>query len=380
MDDSRALLETVGRIYETVLDADAESVWLDMLRDRIGAEHAALSDASGGALLTHFSRLDPGMRTLARRLASATMFDPSLACMPARAACRMSDYFPLREMVRTEFYQELILPLHGGHGLAFTWRHRHGHAAIAVCRDATRGRDFSDRDLALLQPVLYHLHNAWRLRSRLLAGETALHRVHAVLDALEEGVVIVGDDGRVHHLNAAARAILDEGNALRLDRHGLRAANAQVDQRLQALLRNASRIAQDGRRMRTDADAPLEGRTTLAVARDPPLHPLLLAAAPACGLAGPFDDPLFADAVVLLLRDPDRESSGGIDALMDAFGLTRREAELAVALKDGHSLSVSAVRLGITEGTARQYLKGIFSKTGTHRQTDLAILLLRSLS
>lgn len=57
----------------------------------------------------------------------------------------------------------------------------------------------------------------------------------------------------------------------------------------------------------------------------------------------------------------------------------RREAELALALKRGQPLSVCAVTLGITEGTARQYLKSIFLKTGVQRQAELVKLLLLTL-
>ena len=45
---------------------------------------------------------------------------------------------------------------------------------------------------------------------------------------------------------------------------------------------------------------------------------------------------------------------------------------------DIHRISGQPLRLGLTEGSARQYLKRIFAKTGTRRQPDLERRFLRS--
>lgn len=53
------------------------------------------------------------------------------------------------------------------------------------------------------------------------------------------------------------------------------------------------------------------------------------------------------------------------------FDLTPAQAQLAALLHDGASVKQAASQLGITEGSARQYLRRIFAKTGTNRQIDL---------
>lgn len=53
------------------------------------------------------------------------------------------------------------------------------------------------------------------------------------------------------------------------------------------------------------------------------------------------------------------------------FELTPAQAQLAALLYDGTSVKQAAVKLGITEGSARQYLKKVFEKTGAKRQLDL---------
>ncbi|MBP5856514.1 hypothetical protein KAJ83_05815 [Marivibrio halodurans] len=60
-----------------------------------------------------------------------------------------------------------------------------------------------------------------------------------------------------------------------------------------------------------------------------------------------------------------------ISAVCDFYGLTKAEKALCLRLLNGHSLIASAELLGITEGTARQRLKTVFSKTGTRSQVAL---------
>lgn len=57
--------------------------------------------------------------------------------------------------------------------------------------------------------------------------------------------------------------------------------------------------------------------------------------------------------------------------LQAAFKLTPAQARLAALIHDGASVKQAAAQLGLTEGSARQYLRRIFAKTGTNRQIDL---------
>ena len=63
--------------------------------------------------------------------------------------------------------------------------------------------------------------------------------------------------------------------------------------------------------------------------------------------------------------------------LMDAFDLTRREAETTLALCRGLKPAEIATRLQIGQDSVRTYLKRVFSKTGTEGQIALVAKLLR---
>ncbi len=63
------------------------------------------------------------------------------------------------------------------------------------------------------------------------------------------------------------------------------------------------------------------------------------------------------------------------DPTLEAFGLTRAERRLGRLLVSGRRLADAAKASNITTATARSYLKRIFSKTGTQRQSEFVALV-----
>lgn len=63
--------------------------------------------------------------------------------------------------------------------------------------------------------------------------------------------------------------------------------------------------------------------------------------------------------------------------LAKTFGLTPSEAKLACIIARGAGPEIAALELKISRETARNQLKSIFAKTGTHRQSELVALLLQ---
>ncbi len=61
------------------------------------------------------------------------------------------------------------------------------------------------------------------------------------------------------------------------------------------------------------------------------------------------------------------------------LGLTPQEARVVCVLMTGSNVRDAAYKLGITEGTARGYVKQALLKTGTRKQTALVGLAYRSI-
>jgi DNA-binding CsgD family transcriptional regulator len=63
------------------------------------------------------------------------------------------------------------------------------------------------------------------------------------------------------------------------------------------------------------------------------------------------------------------------DMLQRMLAISPAQARLAIMLFNGRSVKEAAADLGVKEGSARQYLKQIFSKTGARRQSDLVRMI-----
>ena len=102
----------------------------------------------------------------------------------------------------------------------------------------------------------------------------------------------------------------------------------------------------------------------------------MIDALPVAGLTADVFGPSLA---VLVVTDLELEAHPAPpeEALRAAFGLTAAEARLAAQLVGSGSLNAAADALGIAKETARNQLKAVFAKTGTHRQAELVALLAR---
>jgi DNA-binding CsgD family transcriptional regulator len=84
-----------------------------------------------------------------------------------------------------------------------------------------------------------------------------------------------------------------------------------------------------------------------------------------------------APLAVVLITDPEQPGPAKLDLLVQLYGLTPKEAEIAVNLSQGKTVEQTAEQLGMTYQTARTHLRRLFIKTGTSRQTELLLLLAR---
>ena len=81
-------------------------------------------------------------------------------------------------------------------------------------------------------------------------------------------------------------------------------------------------------------------------------------------------------ATVALTRTAPAKDEPLAGALEQLYRLSRREAQLALALCRGEELVPAGIRLGLTPETARNYSKRIYAKAGARGQADLVRLIL----
>jgi DNA-binding CsgD family transcriptional regulator len=102
------------------------------------------------------------------------------------------------------------------------------------------------------------------------------------------------------------------------------------------------------------------------------LPPILIRALP---IPGPARSPFLGARILLILSNLVSKARPDPAVLREVFGLTHMEARVASVISTGASPEQAAGEMGIAVVTARNHLKAVFAKTGTHRQSELVALL-----
>jgi DNA-binding CsgD family transcriptional regulator len=183
----------------------------------------------------------------------------------------------------------------------------------------------------------------------------------SVLERVNSAAVVMDATGLVTQMNLPAQNLL--GADFNLVRGRPAAHDPASNRRLQQLVSSALHTAPGG----AQCYAPV------VVDRDEAPW-LLVEAMPITA----FGSDLFSSGrLILLLTDLRSPLRPGSWRLCAAFGLTAAEAKLAARLASGLGIDAAAASLGVSRETARSQLKGVFAKTNTRRQAELAGLLAR---
>lgn len=265
------------------------------------------------------------------------------------------EFFNAAELAHDSYYQEFLRPR------GVFW---HAKAKLACDGTVERTTLTLKRHLKLGP---YERQDIAMLNS-LFADLQAIMRVaRAVLDSKTSGMV-----------GAISRG---ERTAFELDRRGRVLREHAAGQHIKAIrvvggqLTAGDELAQRSIDRAVAAATRAPARAAVATIFDPREGYKYLQLLP---LPAPARDVFHAATAIAVVIDPSPapcEAAPGFRAISDAFGLTRREAQLAARLAAGLSLGEAASDLHLTQGTARNHLKSIFAKTGTNRQGELIALL-----
>lgn len=185
----------------------------------------------------------------------------------------------------------------------------------------------------------------------------------AALNRLSLAVIVLDAGARVLLTNNVGARLLSAGDGLTLAAGEIcRAADTKQTAELHRLVRAAA-----------ERDGEGLGEGMLALGRRSLARPL--------GVAVTAVEETESDAealAVLFVADPETLQPPAAPALARLFDLTGAESRLVHALALGDRLEAAAGRCGVTVSTARTYLKQVFAKTETSRQSELIRLVLTS--
>jgi DNA-binding CsgD family transcriptional regulator len=230
---------------------------------------------------------------------------------------------------------------------------------------------------AAFQP---HLGRALRIQGRLASLERESSSAWAAIEDASFGIVVLTADRRIWRCNREAERIMAEGGEIDGQGGELIARRPIDNAALQRLIAGALETAHGrggGREWGREGGArggARGGGGSMALAKRSGPRPYAVLVAPVPEQAALLS--LSGPAVVVLVTDPDHAPETPARLLRRVYGLTRKEAQLALALAGGASLADAAEGLRIAEGTARRHLAAIFARTGIHRQAELVRLIL----
>jgi DNA-binding CsgD family transcriptional regulator len=372
MDDGD-LEDLVESLYDLALEPDEWPRLLRRFAGAIGASAGALmledmETGAGGGLTLGLGEEVPGqyfeyyaLRNVLRRIDNPRE--------------RLKSYVPIvtidqqmlpkDALMRTEFYADFLRP--AGIHSALTvglWSQGVSVATIDLFRPASRP-SFEREELRLAETLHPHLVRAFRLGRKVAEARALSAGLADALDRAPYGLLLLGADGRVRHLNAMAERLVAGTGSLRVLNGRLTAPFAGDHRRLSALIAAA-------------AGPGARSGGSMAVRRWGERAPLSVAVAPMSEQRLPIAG--VAPTVMVCVTDPDAACSVSEAFLGELFGLTGGQAKVAAALLEGRSPRQAAEALGLSFYTVRAHLTRIFEKTGVNRQAELVALMTRALS
>lgn len=361
--------DLIGLFYDA---ATAPELWptaLEAVGDALGGCALVMSILSPreGLKFAATVRIDPDYRALIEQRFASPETNPLVAAMPRlpiTVPVAREAILPDREYLGGELYNEVFRPQDLAHAAAACVLRTPDHIVpLGIVRQAGSERP-DRRDLDLLGRLLPHMQRSVQLYLRLGSLEARWSAAEEALDHLPFGVVLVDACGKVLFLNRSAESVIAAADGLTVREGVLIAATSEETRALGKLVAEAAA---------TGAGAGTSPGSAIVLSRPSMSAPLPVLVAP---LRGQWTLPAERRAAAaVFVTDPARCATVAGRQLIELFGLTPAEAQLAVALLAGKRLARIAAERGVQLPTVRNQLRAVLAKTGTGRQAELVRLL-----
>ncbi len=212
--------------------------------------------------------------------------------------------------------------------------------------------------------LLPHLAKAIEINRPFALLEARYRAVLEVLDRLQLGVILLGQDQSLWLKNEAADRILEHRDSIGIDHRG-------------KLIGKGATVA----KILDDCFSGLTGNADLSVPKS------VRCRLPRGEVTGVVGDAYIADisrlnndeldsrsGFVMILVDPDRSGIVNLTSLASLFGLTRSEAAVCELVVKGYTNNEIADSRNVSPETVITQVKSLFAKTNSHRRGDLVHL------
>jgi DNA-binding CsgD family transcriptional regulator/PAS domain-containing protein len=293
--------------------------------------------------------------------------------LPEGRAVTMHDFVDATELERSEYFREWLEPMDMVYAIGVDMRDKgRYHVRLRLCRPRREG-NFTAADCRFVETFVPHLRSAIHLFSELDAVRSERSIYAEAMDQLTLATIVLDENGRVLHANRIAESILAENDGITRAGDAVQLAHREDSRRFRELVTRA-------------LDAQRAGKPGLVevmrVRRPSGRSDIGLVVRPSTSSVGTNDERLSASVAVFLSAESGGTAERDLpsDVIQKLFGLTPKEATLALRLAAGESLQEASESLSISPNTARAHLRSIFAKTGVDRQAKLVRVLLKSVA
>lgn len=372
--DDRTYDELIGTIYAAGVDPTR---WSDVCV-RLGAVldgayialhgHDSVAGCNTGLVCT---RYDPEfVGTYLSHYAALNPWIPAQMRMPLGTAIYAEEMCSRDALQQTEFYADWVRPqedIGTGGGIVL---HRSDQRLFGLTCNL-RFRDGEDKQaatIAFLDRIAPHLTRSFAMLRHVAGLTDTTHAALQLIDTLPNALFLLDRRGRIAALNAAAEAILSDGNPCFVDgARRLRTGSSGGDAALDAALAAVNR--------HRPAELPVFAVPASGTSFYAEVIPLVTPEEPHSFLME-FAAP-GRPVLALSMSNARQPLIPSAKSLARLFSLTPAECRLTQALAGGASLSEYASAAALSRNTARVQLQSVMNKTGTRRQAELVALLAR---
>jgi DNA-binding CsgD family transcriptional regulator len=352
-------------IYDTASDEALWATALTQIADITGSVGGHMFGADNRARLVTFTfkgRLSEEADQVYRERHVSNPLAAVMNHSPVGKLVRTDDIMPLAALRRTALYNEVFRPQDVAHMAMVPLAAKDSfQVGCTVCRSERQG-PFGEEELRFISQLYPHLRRALLLGFRLDGYRALQGAAFHLLDRLSAGIVILDRGSGVVFSNSAARSMALDGGPLRLRNAGVTTALPSHSHRLEKLI-EAARRGMPAATM--SVPHPQDGRLFTVLVSS--IRSRDIDRFSGLGMRDP--------AVMLVVTDALRPLDIPAEWIVDAYGLTRAEANVALVAASGATVPEVAHRLSVSPNTVKTHLRRVFAKTGVARQTELARLM-----
>jgi DNA-binding CsgD family transcriptional regulator len=315
-----------------------------------------------GLVFEYNGALDPHSAAVFKARHANNVWVQGMAMQPKNQLVISDMLIKPRELKRTEFYDEVLKPQHLAYGaLATLTVGADIEIQFSVQKSVKRGT-FTAGEVTSVRRLVPHVRRALGVSVRLMSGASTRNRLCSLTDCLTCPALTLDLGGEMVEANGHAQRLAGSG-FLPLSRTGLKLSDPSEQRRLLLALKDVCH----GTTFRTLVLT--EGMNRFEVVCRA-LHP---------NARHRNDQAPRQAAALLLLVNPmpaHAVEATGLDFLTSE--LTVAERRVATVAASGISNAKIASVLGVSLNTVKTHLRGVYSKLGVTRQSELVLRLNRA--